>query len=129
MEVVIATLDVPNKNNRVYSRSVIEDAIKPLVGTKMCGQVGMPSGDIVAVGIEMDKMSHVVENLRINDNNQLIGDVTILRTPGGNTITNLMETRPLDFRLSGVGQIRKVGDITYVSDLKIISINAVVDGA
>ena len=125
--VVIAVADVPNKNNRVYSKSVLEHAVNECVG--LCyGQIGMPVGSLYPT---LEDVSHVVENLRFDDNNRLIGTVRLLVTPKAQELQKLLDNGvSLDFRLAGTGDVSVNEDgQTVVSNFSICSINAVNDGA
>lgn len=131
MKVEIATADVPNLNNRVYTRAALENACTEFQGKECLGMLGMPEytglGDECAV--DMNRVSHVVTNLRMEDD-RLIGDVRVLDTPCGNIVRQLIEAgaTPM-FRSAGIGNIKQVGDHFEVTDFRLVSVNAVSDGA
>lgn len=120
---VIATVDVPNKNGHIYTtesiQRVIANAPQPIYGT-----MGMPLGSPTTIA--MADVSHMVENLRINERGEFIGDITILNTPKGQMLKDIMSITPLDFRTCGVGDVQPNGE---VDNFQLSSINAVADGA
>lgn len=122
--VKIQSVGVPNMNNRVYSEQTLRSAIESCKGS-VFGHLGMVAG-----GPELARVSHRVDNLRIEDG-FLVGDVIELDTPAGRALLDMEERfGPFDFRLSGTGTCWHGRDNTVeVKNLVIASINAVVGGA
>jgi hypothetical protein len=120
-------LDVPNNNNHLYTTELVNKIIESSPREVM-GMLGVNS--CVYPNINFDKVSHKISNLRIEEC-YWVGDVTILKTPCGDMLTNLIERKiDFDFRPTGVATIEMDNDIVVIgSDYKLISIDAVVDGA
>ena len=128
---MILEMDVPNKNNHVYPKYVIEQVVEMWKGKQMLGQIDMPTfADEKSHFLQLDRASHVVENLRIDDNNYLIGDITVLKTPAGKLLDDLMTVDGLCFRSCGVGNIAEdENGHMVITNYQMLSINAVFDGA
>ena len=115
--VEIQVLDRPNGNGRTYPRDTVLSAI---TGEPVRGTIGMPENWL---RFDVSKMSHEVVDLRV-EGDQLVGTVRTLDTPPGRKVADNIDT--YDFRIAGYA---KVSDNGIISDLKIHSINAVLDGA
>lgn len=128
MTQMIMELDVPNKNKHIYPRVEIERAVERWAGKPMFGQIDMPPGNDGSLSVDPSRASHVVENLRIDDNNCLIGDITVLKTPQGTVLDDLLDG--LCFRSAGIGKatIDEAGHV-MITEYQMFSINAVMYGA
>jgi len=127
MEKIIGQVDIPNKNNRVYPREMMANIIAKVNegDTGLFGQIDMPSHERVA----LDKVSHIVRELRI-DGNDIVGHVAILKTPQGEILEQLIKLGiPVDFRMHGYADVHEKDGIYMVENFKLISVNAVLDGA
>lgn len=125
---VIMVADTPNKNGHIYPEDAIRKAVAKL---KMpaYGQVGMPD---LSHGCSMDinHISHTVDAVWVEDG-KLMGSITVLDTPRGELLTNLLtEGVHIDFRIAGTADasVDENGH-KVLTDLTILSINAVSDGA
>lgn len=122
---VVAKADIPNLNNRVYSKKVLENIVNhfnSLPKDSMIGQMGMPHDSI----IHFSMASHLVSNLRISDKNELIADIQVLDTPHGKQLSEMIDKGYVVFRLQGVGEVISVDGVSIIQDdYKIITINAV----
>ena len=125
LDVEIATANIPNKNNRTYPLSVLQQIVDTT--DEIYGELGPTCSNdydnwIVRqiTQVDMQRVSHKVNNLRLEDN-QLIGDVISLNTPCGHILTQLMEDVPISFRPRGIGVLTE-GQI--ISDFKLIAIDA-----
>jgi len=126
---VVAVADVPNRNNRIYPKSVLENIVddfqhqSPLNGDwfRMMGQLGTPEG----TSVHLSEASHVVRNLRMMDN-KLVCDIQVMDTPGGKMISALhKEGCDMKFRLHGTGSVEEEeGSYVVQDDYKLISVNA-----
>jgi hypothetical protein len=131
MTVVITKADVPNANNRIYPRAVLEDVIETVAKNsnppRVFGTIGMPEG----VDLEVSKFSHTVSNLRLNEKGQFLGDVLILETPQGEVMRKILEVdNTRSFRMAGIGKLEDNPDgTTTVVDFRLLSVNFVKDGA
>lgn len=122
--VVILTVDTPNKNNRIYStemvQKMLDNLVQPVFGA--FSPYGMPK----ALDCDLSLASHRINNLRLKDN-KLLGDVHIMNTPAGHLLSTRMSIRPdLDFRMAGIGNVSSIG---HVHDYDLYGIHAVLDGA
>ena len=127
---MIMEVDVPNKNGRIYPRVEIERVVEVWKDKQMFGQIDMPSETNESLRMDALHASHVVENLRIDDNNCLIGDVTVLKTPQGNMLDDLLTVDGLCFRSAGIGKATKdENGHTVITEYQMLSINAVMYGA
>jgi len=61
--ITVGEADLPNENNRVYSRSVLEKVIDDFNKNKsdVLGQLGTAQG---TTAIRLENASHIVKNLR-----------------------------------------------------------------
>lgn len=130
MTQMIMEVDVPNKNGHIYPRVEIERVVEVWSGKQMFGQIDMPPGHEGSLSVDLSRASHVVENLRIDDNNCLIGDVTVLKTPQGTILDDLLTIDGLCFRSAGIGKATtdEHGHVV-ITEYQMLSINAVFDGA
>lgn len=99
-------VDVPNGNNRIYPREVVEQAIAKFQSDtprSLTGMLGTPEGS----SIPFSQMCCFIDNLHINDNGYLIGEFTALKTPAGETFQQMMATFPdkVAFRTIGVARL------------------------
>lgn len=114
--VKILPIDRPNWNGRFYSQNVVESAItkcKPPVFGHLDSNMGQ---------VDLEKVSHITENLRIEDG-WLVGEVKVLGTPNGKILKEIYE-KPTDivkFVIAGHGNISKDGVVT---DFVLSSVNA-----
>lgn len=122
--VKIQQVDVPNKNNHVYTRETIEQVIADYDDSEkiLFGTIGM-SNDRAIV-----HSSHRIDKLRIEDG-WLVGDVTVLETETGNALATMLEAHPLDFRMDGFCNIDLQDGKIVVTDYTLHRVNAVLDGA
>ena len=115
--VKIQELDRPNKNGRIYPKSVVEEALRRAPST-MYGTLGYPEG----LALPIDKVSHSVSNLRI-EGDYLVGDAKILKTPMGAIVEKmLMNPESVAYRTMGYGM---VGEDGVISDFTIIAVAAI----
>ena len=117
--ITVGEADLPNENNRVYSRSVLEKVIDDFNKNKsdVLGQLGTAQG---TTAIRLENASHIVKNLRM-DGNKLVCDIQILDTPEGEKLSSLIKGK--SFRLRGTGYLEDKTVYT-VHDYKLISIDA-----
>lgn len=122
--VTILKADVPNANGRIYPRETVEEMVKQCAANqnRIFGTIGMPEGN----GLNIAEISHTVNNLRITESGDLIGDVMVLSTPKGEVMKELLAHGTYDYRTAGIGKIDENG---VVSDFRLISISMVSDGA
>lgn len=115
----IVQADRPTADNRTYSLSILQEIVDQNNDKLVYGQLGFPDGG----SIDLTTVSHVVRNLRI-ETDWLVGDVEILGTPAGKTLTTMIDELPIRFRMAGYG---KVNEDSSVTNFIIHSICAVID--
>ena len=81
-----------NKNGRVYSENVMRNEVKrylkEVVSEKRAyGELNHPSGP----QINLDRVSHLIENLEVRPNGVVWGRAKVLDTPMGNIARGLIE--------------------------------------
>lgn len=113
--------DVPNKNGRIYPRALLEKIVAEHSSTEVYGMLGMPSGDLIAA-IDIEKMSHVISNIRIVDN-FLVGEIKTLESRPGLILRQLLDVDEVAFRTAGAASFEEDGKT--VKEFKLISINAI----
>lgn len=122
---IIAKADVSNANGRVYPKKVLEkvvDDFNNMTKDSMIGQMGMPHDSI----IHFSMASHLVKDLRLSDENELVADIHVLDTPCGKQLSEMIENGDVAFRLQGIGQTKSVDGVDVIQDdYKVITINAV----
>lgn len=112
----ILTVDVPNKNGRVYSSAAIEEALAKAKD----GHGALTPND----SEDINYWSHAYTNLRL-EGSELKADITVMDTPHGTILQQMLaEGIGIAFRPRGIGQIKKNGDITEIYDYTITSIDA-----
>ncbi len=123
----ILRADVPNGNNRIYTRDVLEKIVqdhRELVQSRtMMGELGMPKELL----IHFDSVSHVVKDLKI-ENDYLKAEIEVLDTPKGKILQFLLDKNEVVFRSRGLGQGRVREDGVFVVDkdtYKLVAIDAV----
>ena len=117
--VEIQVLDKPNGNGRTYPRDTVLAAI---TGQPVPGTIGMPEQK-EWLRFDVSEMSHEVADLRV-ERDQLVGTVRTLDNDRGRKIAENIDT--YDFRIAGYADVSEDG---IIRNLKIHSINAVLDGA
>ncbi|NDH48948.1 MAG: primosomal protein [Proteobacteria bacterium] len=99
---------IKNRNGRVYPVGVLENEVKRyseqyIKGKRAFGELGHPQGP----GINLDRVSHMVESLT-KDGNNFIGRAKVLDTPMGNIVKNLMdEGATLGVSSRGMGSLKQ----------------------
>jgi hypothetical protein len=103
---IFSRVDYPNKNKRIYSRSVMEEAINEIsdtiVNRGLVGELDHPP----TPKINVKGISHVITKLKIAPDGAVLGEAEALNTEPGRTLRELMEA---DVRLGvstrGVGSV------------------------
>ena len=91
IEGVFLQTEQPNRNNRVYKRSIMEREVaryteKYISNGRALGELGHPDGPTV----NLDRVSHKIVSLRQEGNN-FIGKAKLLETPMGKIAKNLID--------------------------------------
>jgi hypothetical protein len=110
--------ETKNRNNRIYPSHILEREatryIRDYVNEKRAlGELGHPNGP----SINLDRASHIIEELR-RDGNNYVGKAKILETPYGNIVRNFIdEGIKLGVSSRGVGTLKARRDgIQQVQD-------------
>lgn len=120
-EVHIATADVANKNNRIYTTEALTKAIDDFNKRQMrFSWFGMENDG------HLESVSHKIESLELRDG-EVYGKVQVLKTPNGQILDLMMSKLDMmpDFRISAHAKVDADGK---VSDLTINAVNAVSRG-
>ncbi len=97
MKVIVEMWDIdkPNLNGRVYPRKVVEKAIVDFK-EKIAKDQGL--GEFTDYqcrdndpGVKMEFVSHKVNDLKFDENDNVVADITILETPCGKNLKLLSE--------------------------------------
>jgi hypothetical protein len=117
IEGVFGTAEEPNRNNRVYSKPVMEKAVNKYVKEQVktgraVGELNHPDGPT----INLDKVSHRITDLRMEGNN-VMGKAFILDTPNGQIVKGLLDGGVrLGVSTRGMGSLEKRNGINYVKE-------------
>ena len=121
--------DEPNKNGRIYPRGIMEKEVnnyQELINEKRSlGELGHPPTPTV----NLDKVSHLITNLKVNEDGAVMGKAKILSTPMGKIAENFItEGVRLGVSSRGVGSLKDKGGINEVQDdFKLSTVDIVSD--
>lgn len=123
--------DTPNRNNRVYSESVMRPAVQKYIkeyieSKRSMGELGHPPTPT----INLDRVSHVITGLSFKESTKhVVGKAEILGTPMGQIARNLMEGGvKLGVSSRGLGSVKQVDGLNHVqSDFTINTVDIVGD--
>jgi len=113
-----AAYDEKNRNGRVYPKSVMEQAVNKYYENQVktgraVGELNHPEGPTV----NLDKVSHLITDLRIEGNKQVVGKASILDTPNGEIVKGLLDGGvKLGVSTRGMGTLAKSGDAMVVRE-------------
>lgn len=117
IEGIFMQAETKNKNGRIYPRSILERETNRYVNNyviknRAFGELGHPENP----GINLDKVSHMITDLRQEGNN-FIGKAKILDTPNGKIVKNLLDAgAQLGVSTRGVGTVKFVNGTNVVND-------------
>ena len=119
---VFMVSEEPNKNGRIYPKSVMEAEVSRYVNeavkkNRAYGELGHPQGP----AINLDRVSHMIKDLRM-EGNLVIGKAQITNTPMGNIVKGLIESGAnLGASSRGLGSMRenKMGIMEVQSDFRL----------
>ena len=117
----IMKIDTPNLNNRVYTKDAAETAIQKIQGP-MRGMIGMPNSTLE---IDLDKVSHTCDDFRLNDDGSVSCSVTILDTPQGKLLHDLVNVPGTGFRSAGTALMQQADGVYEIKDFTFLSVNFV----
>ena len=109
--------DEPNKNGRMYPKGIMEKEVgryQELINEKRSlGELGHPPTPTV----NLDKVSHLISELRMNHDGGVYGKAKILSTPMGKIAENFIkEGVRLGVSSRGVGSLKEKDGINEVQD-------------
>lgn len=117
IEGVFMQSETKNRNGRIYPKQVMEAAVDKYVTEQVktgraVGELNHPEGPT----INLDKVSHIIENLKWNGND-VVGKARILETPMGNIVKGLLEGGvQLGVSTRGMGSLEERNGVMYVKD-------------
>ena len=129
IEGVFAQYDTGNRNNRIYPKSVMEKEVnryQEIIGARRSlGELGHTPNPT----INLDKVSHLITNLKLEDGGRVVGRAKILETPMGNIAKNLIEnecsvgvsTRGLGSLKPGRDGLQEVQDDFHLATIDIVA--------
>jgi len=103
---VFSRVDHPNKNKRIYTRGVMEDAInsvsESITNRGLVGELDHPPSP----KINVKGISHVITKLTIAPDGAVLGEAEALNTEPGRTLKELMEANVrLGVSTRGLGSV------------------------
>jgi len=125
VEGVFMQYDTPNRNGRIYSKNIMEREvtryIKEVVNQKRAyGELNHPQGP----QINLDRVSHMIENLQFRDDGTVYGKAKIVDTPMGNIVKGLLEGGAnLGVSTRGLGSLKegKNGIMEVQDDFRLVT--------
>lgn len=129
IEGIFMQAEAKNRNGRVYSKPILENAVDRYVTEQV--KTGRAVGELNhpdSPSINLDKVSHRITELRWDGNN-VIGKASILETPMGKIVKGLMEGGVrLGVSSRGMGSLEERNGATYVKeDFTLATIDIVQD--
>jgi len=117
IEGIFMMADSKNRNGRIYETKILQPAVEKYVEEQVktgraVGELNHPEGPT----INLDKVSHLITDLRFEDNN-VIGKAKILDTPMGQIVKGLLEGGvKLGVSSRGMGSLEERNGVNYVKD-------------
>ena len=121
--------DIQNRNNRKYPRAVLEKSIsaktKVMQERSMFGELDHPADGKTS----LMRVSHIVTNLSMATNGEVIGEAEILDTPAGKILQELFKANTLvGISSRGQGSVRNLGGCDEVQgDFDLVTFDFVSD--
>lgn len=112
---IIVKADVADADGNIYTKEALSGMVEyfnNMEENSMLGQLGMIEDGIISLA----KVSHVIKNLSLSENDELVADIEVLQTPCGKQLSELIEKSKVTFRLQGIGP---------TDNYKILAVNAV----
>lgn len=120
---------VPNKNKRIYPKEVYEVAINEnseiVTARGMMGELDHPP----TPKVNLDRVSHVVTALKLEEDGRLYGEAEVLDTPSGEILKALIDGGVrIGVSSRGYGKVLRKGDLLEVAPgYKMITFDIVAD--
>lgn len=114
-----------NRNNRVYPKEIMEREVHRYVSDKIMpkrafGELDHPQGP----NINLDRVSHLIETLKVNTDGNVYGKAKILNTPMGNIVKGILEGgASVGVSTRGLGSLKsgKDGLMEVQDDFKLVT--------
>lgn len=106
MRVKVLQLDEPNANGRIYPTEAIMEAIQKAPDSVL-GTIGIPE----TPEFDLSAVALAANQFRIEDG-YLTAEVTVLKTPAGETLQQLIDNGHVAFRPIGYGTVGEDGTIS-----------------
>jgi hypothetical protein len=98
-DVIVEKADVPNLNGRIYPRAVLEKIASSV--KQRFGEMRYPAGSFKPsfgedvqqrnITVKLEDASHYYTNLRVDEQGQLLCDVSILSTTAGHNLARTLD--------------------------------------
>jgi hypothetical protein len=121
--------DTPNGNKRVYPKKILEGAVKSTIEMvtegRMLGELDHPDD----AKIHLDKVSHKITNLKMDESGVCWGEAEVLQTPAGKILESLIKSNvKLGISSRGFGSVKEVNGLNEVqNDYKLVTFDIVSD--
>ena len=118
IEGVFLQANIKNRNGRVYPMETMRKEVKrynkEFVNKKRAyGELGHPEGPT----INLERVSHLITDLKEDGKNNFVGKAKILSTPMGKIVEGLLnDGAKLGVSSRGMGSIEQKGSAQYVQD-------------
>lgn len=117
--------DTPNRNGRIYSKSVMEKEVNRYVNEvvnhkKAYGELNHPSGPT----INLDRVCHLIEKLEMRRDGIIYGKAKVVATPMGDIVRGLLESGAnLGVSSRGLGSLKegKNGIMEVQEDYRLVT--------
>lgn len=124
--------DLPNYIGRVYPRAIVESAVKKvqerIANRTLYGGLLTEEGEEgwTTTGTSLGNLSHVVTNLHLDENGDVIAAVDILNTKDGIVVASLLASKSVGLFMRGIGSIvndEETGHMVVQPDFEIQSVD------
>jgi len=130
IEGIFAQYDTGNRNGRIYPKAVMEKEVnryqEQISAKRSLGELGHPPNPTV----NLDKVSHLITNLKMESDSRVVGRAKILETPMGTIAKNLIENEvSLGVSTRGLGSLKtnKDGLQEVQDDFHLATVDIVAD--
>lgn len=130
IEGIFAQYDTGNRNGRIYPKAVMEKEVsryqEQISAKRSLGELGHPPNPTV----NLDKVSHLITNLKMESDGRVVGRAKILETPMGIIAKNLIENEvSLGVSTRGLGSLKtnKDGLQEVQDDFHLATVDIVAD--
>jgi hypothetical protein len=105
MKTEILTIDKPNKNNRIYTREVVEKMLKTFKPQADSKRLMVSFNESLTLNLDITKAAGIVNDIKI-EGDKLVADIELLHTPAGLKMQEsilVMEQAGLAYKVTTVG--------------------------